>query len=75
MTRFAPEMCAMLLPVVNYSPGSVVTERFETLFCQKYPNRPVLMRHHIRTPGRRKDSRMQENRLLLSTKPEKESAP
>lgn len=49
VTRFSPDIVAMLLPTVNYSTGCMVLERIEKLFYGEYPSSLVSM-HHRLTP-------------------------
>jgi len=51
VTRFAPDIVAMLLPTVNYSTGSMVMERIERLFFQEYPSGGVTLHHRISPLG------------------------
>ncbi len=41
VTRVTPTIVALLLPMVNYSTGSMVMERMKKIFYQKYPNSDV----------------------------------
>ncbi len=51
VTRFSPDMMAMLLPTVSYSTGGMVLERIENLFYDEYPSTKVIMHHRITTLG------------------------
>ena len=51
VTRFSPDMYAMLLPTVNYSTGSIVMERIEALFYDEYPTRSAAVHHRISPLG------------------------
>ena len=53
VTRFSPNIYAMLLPTVNYSTGSMVMERIEQLFYDEYPKRNVTIHHRISPLGGR----------------------
>ena len=51
VTRFAPDIIAVLLPTVNYSTGGMVMERIEHLFGEEYPSRTVVLHHRISPLG------------------------
>ena len=51
VTRFAPNIYAMLLPTVNYSTGSMVMERIEQLFYEEYSSRKIALHFRISPLG------------------------
>lgn len=51
VTRFAPTIYAMLLPMVNYSTGSMVMERIEQLFYEEYSSRKIALHFRISPLG------------------------
>ena len=51
VTRFSPDIYAMLLPTVNYSTGSMVLERIEQVFYEEYASNKVDIYHRITPLG------------------------
>ena len=51
VTRFSPNIIAMLLPTVNYSTGGIVIDRIESMFYSEYPNPTVVLHHRIAPLG------------------------
>lgn len=47
ITRFAPAMCAMLLPTVNYATGHMVLERIKRVFYRQYPNSNIVFDYRV----------------------------
>ena len=51
VTRYAPDMIAMLLPGVSYASGGMVMERISRIFEEEYPNRNIGLRFRITPLG------------------------
>ncbi|MCQ2458226.1 MAG: winged helix-turn-helix domain-containing protein [Clostridia bacterium] len=47
VTRFAPNIFALLLPTVNYNTGSLVMERIKRIFYTQYPNSNIVFNYRI----------------------------
>lgn len=47
ITRFAPNVFAMLLPTVNYNTGSMVLERVKRVFYRRFPNSNIVFNYRI----------------------------
>ena len=51
VTRFSPNIMAMLLPTVNYETGGLVMERIKHLFYQEFPNKGVGLSYRLSSLG------------------------
>ena len=47
ITRFAPNIFALLLPTVNYSTGGLVLERIKASFYRYYPNSSIAFNYRV----------------------------
>ena len=47
ITRFAPTIFALLLPMVNYNTGSIVLERIKRIFYRKFPNSNIVFNYRV----------------------------
>ena len=47
ITRFAPNIFALLLPTVNYSTGGIVLERIKASFYRFYPNTSIAFNYRV----------------------------
>ena len=47
ITRFAPNIFALLLPTVNYSTGGIVLERIKGAFYRNYPNSNIAFNYRV----------------------------
>ena len=47
ITRFAPNIFALLLPTVNYSTGGIVLERIKLSFYRQYPNSNIVFNYRV----------------------------
>ena len=63
VTRFSPNIMAMLLPTVNYETGGLVMERIKHLFYQEFPNKGVCLSYRI--------SSLSEGAAQFTDQPEK----
>ena len=51
ITRYAPDVFALLLPTVNYNTGTMVMDRIEKIFNAEYNNPQVALYHRITPLG------------------------
>ncbi len=47
ITRFAPNIYALLLPTVNYNTGGMVLERIKRSFYKSYPNSNIVFNYRV----------------------------
>ncbi len=47
ITRFAPNIFALLLPTVNYNTGGMVMERIKRSFYRSYPNSNIVFNYRV----------------------------
>ena len=47
ITRFSPDIFAMLLPTVNYSTGGLVMERIKASFYRYFPNSNIAFNYRV----------------------------
>ena len=47
ITRFAPDIFALLLPTVNYSTGGLVMERIKSAFYRFYPTSTIAFNYRV----------------------------
>lgn len=47
ITRFAPNMFALLLPTVDYASGHMVMERIKGMFYRQYPNSNIMLDYRV----------------------------
>ena len=52
ITRFSPNVIALLLPTVNYHTGSLVMERIRRLFYTRYPNSNIPFHYRLGILGK-----------------------
>ena len=55
ITRFAPNIFALLLPTMNYDTGGMVLERIKRIFYRNYPNSNIVFNYRIGPLHSRKD--------------------
>ena len=51
ITRFAPNIFALLLPTVNYNTGGMVLERIKRVFYRNYPNSNIVFNYRVGPMG------------------------
>ncbi len=51
VTKFAPNVCAVLLPTVNYVTGNLVMERIHQIFTSKFTEENVTFQYRLREMG------------------------